>query len=120
MNTEDTTALAMVRLGYALDDPTDESRCLNFRVGFTEGSAAAEACLAIEAYNEFEGTKVVTAINRIIAIDRFARIYVGREGSPVLYVTAYGKADQVMAALKDAGPDELDLDGSNTVRAWWD
>jgi hypothetical protein len=36
MNTEDLTAFSIVNLGYALDDPTDQHRCLNFRVGFTD------------------------------------------------------------------------------------
>jgi hypothetical protein len=124
MNTEDLTAFSIVNLGYALDDPTDQHRCLNFRVGFTDHEAAFSALVAIGDYNEFDGARVAQAI-KSVGLDRYTRIMVGREGSPVIYVGPFfGDRDKTMlstltAKLQDVAADECDFDG-RLLRAWWD
>jgi hypothetical protein len=124
MHTEDLTALSIVKLGYALDDPTDQHRCLSFRVGFTDHEAAFSALVAIGDYNDFNGATVAQAIQSV-KLDRFTRIEVGREGSPVIYVGPfYGDRDKVALsaltdALRGAVADECDFDG-RLLRAWWD
>lgn len=118
---EDNTALAMLKLGYAVYDDTDQNRCLNFRVGFNDPRAAAEACVIIDSYNEFDGRRVAKVITDIAVLDKYARVSVGREGSPVVYVSSWsGDLDIIQGMLKSARPDECDLESGNTVRAWWD
>lgn len=120
MNTEDLTALQIVKLGYAIDDPTDNHRCLNFRVGFNDHEAAFSALVAIGDYNEFNGARVADAIMSA-KLDRYRRVSVGREGSPVVYIAAYGDDEQkrVMDALRAADADECDVTRGE-IRAWWD
>jgi hypothetical protein len=120
--TEDATALAMLRAGYACDDPTDERRCLNFRVRLSP-EAAIEAVTAIDSYNGFDKTRVIPAIEQIVAANPTARLNIGREGSPVIYVEGVfsDTQDAVMAILRDAAADEVGVtDGGYAVRAWWD
>lgn len=122
MHTEDLTALSIVKLGYALDDPTDQHRCLNFRVGFTDHEAAFSALVAIGDYNEFNGAKVAQAIQSA-RLGRYTRILVGREGSPVIYFPYVGDMDErerLMTALREADADECDVTPDGSVRAWWD
>ena len=124
LNTEDQTALEIVKLAYAVDDPSDSRRCLNMRVGFTDHDGAYDALRAIDSYNDFDGSKVVAALKRA-NIDKYTRIEVGREGSPVVYIgPIFGDDDQrvrIEAALKCARADEIDFDGrTRRIRAWWD
>lgn len=124
MDTEDQTALAMVRTGYAVDDPTDRNRVLDFRVGFKDIAAAQEACRVIDSYNGFDGERVSAALAEVGRISRSFRVQVGREGSPVIYVAGFFSDDEehkrIAEALQEAGPDELDVYGNREVRAWWD
>lgn len=121
ISSEDQMALKMIRLGYAVDDPTDRERCLNFRVGFDSADSAMEACRIIDSYNNFSGTQVADAIRKVAALSgTWSTFYVGREGSPVVYIRCFGeKINQVAAILNEAGPDECEAD-NGYVRAWWD
>jgi hypothetical protein len=119
-SSEAQAALDMVKIGYAVDDPTDERRCLNFRVGFDDHEAAYEALRAIDAYNAFSAERVIAAL-RAANLDRYSRISVGREGSPVVYLNVWGDVDMpsIEHLLREAAADEVDFDGRE-VRAWWD
>lgn len=121
MQTEDATALAMIRSGYALDDETDQHRVLTFRAGFNEVENAFEAIRAIGSYNGFDGEAVAQALET--ANTERARIQVGREGSPVVYIDGLYPNDQVATvklALEQANADEIDEVRPGTVRGWWD
>lgn len=121
MTEEDATALAMVRLGYALDDPTECKRCLTFRAAFATHAGAYAALRAIGGYNDFQPKRVIDAL-RAAELDAYSRIMIGREYSVVLYVSgAYGDdRDKVLNALRKAGAAECDLTANGDVRAWWD
>lgn len=121
---EELTGLEIVKLGYAVDDPTDQNQVLIFRVGFDHAPGAAEALRAIGSYNAFEGRVVAAAIENL-PLDPMHRIEVGREYSPVVYVgpfygsNAEADSERVMAAMRDAAADEVERRGGY-VRAWWD
>ena len=120
MHSEDATALEMVRKGYALDDPTDRERVLTFRVAFNDRENAYAALEAIGDYNDFNGSAVANALRGAIR-DRSTRITVGREGSPVVYVSVWGEdGEAIQDALWDAKADEVDPDRHRDIRAWWD
>lgn len=121
LSAEDVTAVEMVRMGYAVDDPTDQARCLTFRAALTL-DGAVEALRAIGGYNLFDGEAVGEVLARI-SIGDYAQIQVGREGSPVLYIrTGCGTTidrEGIERELRAVHADELDWDGS-TLRVWWD
>lgn len=123
MDTEDQTALKIVRIGYGIDSSDDSERVLNFRVGFNDPNGAAAACRIIDQYNEFKGHVVAEAIEYIAAVANRVRFSVGREGSPVVYVSgATGELGKLItAAFYDAGAEECDpIENGYSVRAWWD
>lgn len=121
-STEDATAAKMVRLGYALDDPTDAERVLDFRATFNDPHAAFNAIEDIGGYNDFEGGKVAQALAGA-EVGMHTRIAVGREGSPVIYVGPFFDSDdeqaRIMEAFRATRADEVDFDG-RMIRAWWD
>lgn len=121
LQAEANTALEMVRLGYACDDPTDERRCLHFRVGFDSLDGAQAAVRAIGSYNAFDGDEVAEALAKLPTSTMGHKIDVGREGSPAIYVRWLRSEQQIDAVniLREAGADEVDVVRGD-VRAWWD
>lgn len=122
--TEDEVAQRIVSLGYALDDPTDAERVLNFRVRFNTKAGAFAAIRSIGDYNAFDGDQVADALDKVLPEDRsITTISVGREGSPVIYVGPFYPGDPAAAvknALRDVHADELDMTKHRELRAWWD
>lgn len=118
--TEDESGVAMVRQGY-----NEETRNLNFRVGIRDIDRACEALEAIGDYNDFNGARVGRALREAVGGGgRFLTFYVGREGSPVLYVgPIYANSDKeegaIIAAMREARADEVSREG-RLIRAWWD
>lgn len=122
-NAEDECAFSIVRLGYAVDDSTDQFRCLNFRVGFGYGrSNVAAACFAvsiIDQYNDFDAVNVCHALNNM-NLGPYTSIYIGREGSPVMYIGCrQTDVTKLTGLFRDARADEIDFNGRE-LRIWWD
>jgi hypothetical protein len=124
MPTDNENGVALVARGY-----NEDTRCLSFRVAFDaygDGiSCAASAAGAIGDYNDYDGVRVANALLRIKPdYIRYPGIEVGRESSPVIYVTLRPdcppeKRNAIENALREAKADELDWE-SDTLRAWWD
>jgi hypothetical protein len=72
-----------------------------------------------EGYNSFEAGQ----LNELKKIDPEATIYLGREGSPVVYVRS-DKVQDILAKeqeLKESMKfSEFDPHGNDEVRIWWD
>lgn len=120
---EDAVGLEMVKLGYATEspDPNCRARCLFFRAKFDTLAGAQAAVRAIGKYNNFDGEKIVTALESCDFEDIYGEwVEIGREYSPVLYIRSYGSEAEVMAAMRDAQADEVEVDKRGYVRAWWD
>lgn len=114
-------AVALVERGY--NEPT---RCLDFRVSFYIYAGATHALRAVRligGYNEFDGEAVAQALEPFLTPDAAYRVAVGREGSPVIYLTTVTCAPEfrheIENALRDVHADELSWTG-DTLRAWWD
>lgn len=118
----DLRGVAMVCMGYALDGGGDD--VLTFRVEFFAIEGALGAVRAIGRYNDFDGERVAEALREVAAMvgsHDYGRFSVGREGSPVVYISGLDldevkKASEILAAV---GADELSAE-SGTLRAWWD
>jgi hypothetical protein len=120
----------MVKLGYGdSHEPWEKmTRCLDFRVSFNSAATAAEAVLMVGQYNDFDPKSVaeaLLAVGEILGGGYGSTYYVGREGSPVIYISSYNDVDwvKVQDALRRAKPDELGMDERGYrpgVRAWWD
>lgn len=123
MNGEDLAAMAIVRTGFALDDDSDEYRCLNFRVQMGL-EAALDSVRAIDSYNEFCGERVALALEQIASgLNGYEfKVMLGRENSPVAYIEVpANRQNDAMALLREAAADEVDLEGDGRwIRAWWD
>lgn len=128
LSADDRNAVEMVRRGYS-----EGTRCLHFRVNFATFTparleAAFAAIQSIGPYNEFEPEGVIVRLRSLIDKGyEFDSIAVGREYSPVLYITAQrthrdeaGVTVGVMTAMRDAEADEVDIERETTIRAWWD
>lgn len=118
MTTDAHNAVALVARGF--DEPT---RCLHFRVGFyRDAEHALQALRLIGDYNAFDGEAVAQAVAPFLDVVQEAEV--GRESSPVLYLTlGYDAVSEfrhtIEAALRGVYADELDWTG-DTLRAWWD
>lgn len=120
---EDQVALKMVRMGYATDEDTDQYRVLTFSARFNRKPLALDALRSIGQYNGFDGEAVAQALDNVVPDDAYSPITVGREMSPVVYVSTIGvngaDTEAVKSALRDVGADEIDED-RHSIRAWWD
>lgn len=97
---------------------TEKTRKLDFLTSRPVRAISLPVVLkAIGQYNEFNPSRVARAI---MSVDKHASVYVGREGSPALYIkTTPGKAPRMRAALKAARADEIGTK-KGYIRAWWD
>ena len=78
-----------VRTAYAdvHDDKVHKERCLSFLTShFVSIDAVTELTSLIGRYNRFTPHRVNSLLNEVAENDPEARVAVGREGSPVLYV----------------------------------
>lgn len=75
------------------------------------------AIKTVKQYNDFNPNKVILALKSLGDI----RVKLAREGSPALYIKC-GKVDPhlVFAKMKEVYADEVDIQKSGIVRAWWD
>lgn len=122
MQSDDENAVDMVKFGF-----TEETRNLHFRVTFPvygETKYALEAIRSIGGYNDFDGDIVADAIEPFLARVSYPGVEVGREGSPVIYITLQNQldVDLLYEAMRQARADELDWSGRDnlTLRCWWD
>jgi hypothetical protein len=111
-------AVALVERGY-----NESTRCLNFRVNFYNDPAhTLRAVRLIGGYGAFDGEAVAQALEPFLTRDVAYGVAVGRENSPVIYLTVGCRREfyhVIENALRDVRADELDwTDG--TLRAWWD
>lgn len=131
-----TTAQYAVAAGYS-DAPNhtveiDSTRSLDFRVS-VRSAADLQACLRlIRAYNRFDGEHVYNALEDAFDLgdlEGYAglEVAIGRESSPVLYVSKRGAdrdrfADKCMALARRTEADQCaPVDGHTpTFRLWWD
>ena len=99
----------------------------------SDEAAIIDTLEAIEQYGRYEPSVVVKAIRRVVSLLRrcpTAKLVIGREYSPVLYVyLPPEKVDAVWAILKGTAPDypeygemnvEDDRDARKKIRIWWD
>lgn len=132
VRTEDDQALEIVRMGFGDCYPAwndSDDRSLMFRVGFATIEKVCEAIESIGEYNDFDPDRVCEAMRKVAKVvnkrdlDCVRHYSVGREGSPVIYVHLWGNegnVEDVIDALREAGPDELYAENDRRVRAWWD
>lgn len=121
MGSDYENAVDMVMMGYE-----ENTRNLAFRVGFTTwGDGVENAIAAIKAvgpYNAFEPDTVIEQLQAHWPKIRY--IEVGREGSPVIYITVSDDKDKdtIELAMTRSHADELDWEGhrNNILRAWFD
>lgn len=101
---------------YAADDLDNEfdpdDRCLNFLAcEFVTPEDAMALVKWVGQYNAFDPVNVRDAISVIEGADPDARIAIGREGSPVIYVDVDPSTSTKVWDVFDrmgSGPDELD------------
>lgn len=134
---EDVVAFDMVALGY--DRQCSPERSLGFCVRFTNIANAKRAVKLIDSYNAFAWKRVCEMLNEIDALghsfdgrDTEPLITIGRESSPVIYVSqiddkipdAVAKVIQAGVAAGAAEADTCDggtgASYGKTVRLWWD
>lgn len=97
---------------------TEKTRKLQFVASRSVKASGVLAILkAIGQYNQFRPAKVATAIN---VVDPNAKVYVGRDYSPVLYIkTTSARESRMRSALRAAKADEIGKH-RGWIRAWWD
>lgn len=97
---------------------TEKTRKLQFVASRSVKASGVLAILkAIGQYNQFRPAKVATAIN---VVDPNAKVYVGRDYSPVLYIkTTPARESRMRSALRAAKADEIGK-RRGWIRAWWD
>lgn len=97
---------------------TEKTRKLDFLASRPVRATSLPVVLkAIGEYNQFYPSRVARAI---MSVDKRASVYVGREGSPALYIkTTPAKAPKMRAALRAAKADEIGTK-KGYIRAWWD
>ena len=132
LSPEDAAALKIVKLAYAVDDPSSPERCSSFVATFDSYAGAAEALKAIGSRNEFDGEAIARIFDRLPV--RFGggelRVSVGCGDSPVLYVgevLGSEAVSQTIRLLQSVGPysvDEVHCDCpagmyGRTIRACW-
>jgi len=107
------STLAEVKRAY-----TERTRQLHFLASAPVKASSLPAMLKpIRRYNEFVPAKVARAIQ---SVDPKASVYIGREGSPVLYIkTTPTKQEAMKRALRSAKADEVRM-RRGWIRAWWD
>jgi len=111
-------AETIIRAGYG-DRFKKQDRSLHFRVEITKRDV--DVISLVEEYNNFIGSDAAAMVGEIFEADAAYQVEFGREGSTVLYVWAKpGELKRVTNALRALHPDELDPDGQNRMRAWWD
>lgn len=97
----------------------ERTRNLNFKASATVPATSLSVTLKpIGRYNEFSPARVARAVS---SVDPKARVYVGREGSPVLYIkTTKARMDKMAIALRTAKADEIHKRPGGWIRVWWD
>lgn len=97
---------------------TERTRKLRFVASrLVKASALPDILKAIGKYNAFSPAKVASAIN---VVDPNAKVYVGRDYSPVLYIkTTLARESRMRSALRAAKADEIGK-SRGWIRAWWD
>ena len=97
---------------------TERTRQLNFLASRSVKASSLPPILkAIGRYNAFNPATVSRAIN---AVDPKAKVVVGREGSPVLFIkTTPARESRMRSALRAAKADEIGK-RRGWIRAWWD
>lgn len=97
---------------------TERTRKLHFLASRSVKASGVLAILkAVGQYNQFKPAKVASAIN---VVDPGAKVYVGREGSPVLYIkTTTARVPRMKSAVRAAKADEVGM-SRGWIRAWWD
>ena len=116
-------ATEIIRQGYGdvfAKSGAEADRSLGFRVDITEKDLPAVR--GVKSYNAFRGEAVADVLEKILHDKIAYTVSFGRESSPVVYVWAKEEKDQktVLGLLKGLEPDELDVVGSDIIRAWWD
>jgi len=118
-------AIKIIRQGYGdvfakAGKKMEADRSLGFRVDIT--AEDLPAVRGVESYNAFRGEDVADVLAKILHDKIAYSVSFGREGSPVVYLWVKSDEDQktVLRLLKGLEPDELDVVGNNTIRAWWD
>lgn len=131
MSPEDCTALAIVKMGYGVGSLPDTApippapalyECMDFRVKVTLEAVPA-ALRAIGEYNGFKPGSASMAVLDAAMLAEWTGIYVGREGSPVIYLRGLEDHDDRLRAAEmfaAAGADEVSCSPDGELRAWWD
>lgn len=119
MNPEGLTALTIVKLGFG-EQPY---RSLDFRVRVSLVDVPRVLGM-IGDYNGFDPLSAAAAVLGAATTDTRceSRIYVGREGSPVIYVRDLDDQDDRHRAAElflAAGADEVSCTADGELRAWW-
>lgn len=100
----------------------DASRCLKFlQSSFVPVEHALDLVDAVGPYNAFEPSDVRDRLRSVAELDPDARVAVGRESSPVLYVETTVTED-TMGELFDragGGPDEFWPVDADEVGPYW-
>ena len=95
---------------------TDRTRDLDFRASRSVPASSLSVTLKpIGRYNEFSPTRVARAVR---AVDPSARVYVGREYSPVLYIKTT-RVVRMIEALRAVEADSVSKQPRGWIRAWW-
>lgn len=100
--------------------PPLAARSLHFRTERLSVREARSLLDVIGGYNRFEPDRTAAVLKAFEGNDHVT-VEVGREGSPVIYVTAVDDKTRaaVKRALVKARPSELSEE-CFTIRAWWD
>ena len=108
----------------------DRARLLEFKAEAQDWETTKEMIRAIRTYNEFGPETVIASLTAIREAfpDERNYIEVGRESSPVIYLTFFGTSidkigeDFIRGQFAIASADEVSIEPKPfvKVRAWWD
>ncbi len=115
---------AVIKIGYG--DLYDlDVRLLWFRERINRNRVRQVLAL-VPSYGRFRGKKVGKELEALIDNHFVDFVYFGREYSPVLYLHLTITEDQSKAreiveqVMRDRGAQEVQDDGLNSIRVWWD
>ena len=120
MTYRNNNALPIVKAGY-----NEATRNLDFRAECGDFQELIECAKVIGGYNKFN-VDIVEKLGEITKGDEYRLTYhIGREGSVVIYITAWGDLSPLKMDLERAEDkllfDEIDLFKNNSeLRLWWD